>query len=309
MVRIDAVLAPMHETFRMTQTPQTKPVEGADIIATRATQTTTVVSSLNTTEQTPGSLNVTFAAEKLRTRVQYSAEALEDLIINEFDYVMKKSAIGQRRAVEKAMIEGDDAYGGTMDSGDAPGATDCRYCWDGYRVGIYTNHNASSSIRKVDLSAFSEENLNKVQTCLGKFAARSNQFFWLTSLKTYLMHFLNPTELPNHRTLDKMGLQATILTGQLSAYNAAPVLISEFVRDTYDEAGVYSAAGKNKSIVLCVNKDAYQMGQWRDIEAIVLRNALDDVYDLVTYQRCDFKMIYTIASDIVAAVGYNVNAS
>lgn len=308
MVREDAVLAPMHESFRMIQSPQVKPVAGADIMGTLAGETTTVPSSLNTTEQTPGSRNVTFTAKKIRTRIQYSSEAMEDFIINELDYVMKYSTIGQRRAVEKAMINGDKAYAGTMDSGDIPGATDSRYGWDGYRVGIHTN-NSSSSIRKVDLSNFSEKNLLMVQKCLGKFAQRPTQHFWLTSLTTYLMHFLNPEEMPNHRTLDKMGPNATILTGQLSAFNAAPVLTSEFVQDTLDETGIYSAAGKTKSIVLDINRQSYQMGQWRDIEAEVVRNTPDDVYDIVTYQRCDFEMVYTIATDIVAAVGHNVSTS
>jgi len=302
MVREELAVVNMHPSFPMIAASQVDPVEGSDTIATRATQKTTVVSAFNTTEQTPGSANKTFTAEKLRGRTQFSGEADEDLIISIFDYVERKVARSIARALEYAFISGDDAGATGLDSGDTPGSTDARYCWDGFRV-------ATQSGNKVDLSTFSEKNLNLLRSKGGKYFKSPDQFYWLTSLVVYLLHFLDPDEMPSVHTIDKYGAQATVVTGELGKYGASPILTSEFVLNTYDATGVYSGAGQTRSIVQAVNREAFKLGVWKTVSIEVIRNALDDVYDIVGWWRGDMKCIYDETAEDVTATGYGVTTT
>lgn len=302
MIRQELEVANMHPSFRMTQASQVAPVEGADTLATRATQKTTIVSAHETTEQTPGSANVTFTAEKLRGRTQFSGEADEDLIISIADYVEMKVARSIARAIEKATISGDAAAASSYDTGDIPGASDCRYCWDGYRGAVI-------STSKVDLGTWSERNINMIRSKMGKYAKNPNDFFYLTSLLTYLLHCLDPDEMPSFRTIDKYGPAATVASGELGKINGTTLITSEFVLDTYNAMGIYDNVTKTKSILLAVNKASWMYGFWRDLSMEVVRDALNDVYDVVAYQRLDFQNLFAVATEPVVALGYNVSTS
>jgi len=302
LVRQNLVVAGMHPSSPMTQASQTDLVEGADTLATRATETKTYVSAFNSTEQTPGSANVTFTAEKLRGRTQYSGEATEDMIISVVDYITMKVARSVARAIEKATISGDDAGGTAFDTGDTPGSTDCRYCWNGYRQECQTAN-------KINLSTFSLENLTKMRAKGGKYFANPADWFWLTSIETYLMHFLNPAEIEEVITIDKMGPLAVIVTGQLANLMGAPIVTSEFVLNTYNSSGVYDGVEVNKSIVLGVHRASHKYGVHKPLEIEIVRDAINDVYDVVGYWRGDFKCIFDATAEDVVVLGYGVTTS
>jgi HK97 family phage prohead protease/HK97 family phage major capsid protein len=302
MVRQELEVAGMHPSFRMTQASQTNPVEGADTLATRATQKTTYVAAFDSTEQTPGSANNLYTAEKLRGRTQYSGEADEDLIISVADYVEMKVARSIARAIEKATINGDAAGASGFDTGDVPGSSDCRYCWNGFRQGVM-------STSKVDLGTWSEKNLNMIRAKGGKYFKRPDDFYWLTSLTTYLLHCLDPDEMPSFRTVDKYGPSATVATGELGKINGSPLLTSEFILDTYNTAGIYDGVTTTKSIILAVHRNSWMYGFWRDLTMEVVRDAINDVYDVVAYQRLDFQNLFDVATEPVVALGYDVATS
>lgn len=306
MVRLEQVISPLHFNFQMTNATQKVPVEGADVMATRATERTTVVSTkAETTEQTPGSANKTFSAEKFRGRFQWSSEADMDLIISLIDYIQKKLARGTVRAREYAIISGDDAAGTGYDTGDIPGSTDPRYCWNGYRY-VLSYHAANAM---VDMSTFGEVKFNHIMAKMGKYAKRPSDVFWLTGIKAYLLHCLNKDEMPSFRTLDHYGPQATVLTGELAKINGSPLFVHEFIEETYNASGIYDGTTKTKSLMLCVNKDAWWLGKYMAPSVEIVRDALYDVWDIVTYSREDFQCIYDPTSEIIVAGGYNISTS
>ena len=302
LIRLETVVDSMFETFTMSEASQYMMVEGADILATRHTQTSTLVAAFDSTEQTPGSANAVWAAEKLRTRVQTSGEITEDSINEIFDYVQRKSAIGMARSIDKWWISGDNAAGTSFDSGDAPGATDCRYCGNGLRYIV------SANSKKLDMSTFSPENLMKVRALGGKYMKYPRDMFWLCSIQGYLLHFLNKGEIPEVATLDKYGPMATVFSGELGKYMGAPIIISEWILDTFDEAGVYSAAGKLNTIVLAVSRPSFKRGTWRPITQEIIRDGINDVYDIVTWHRTDIQNIYT-ATEAMVTEGYNISTT
>jgi len=306
MVRLEQIISPLHFNFKMTNSTQVIPVQGDVTMATRATERTAVVSTkAETTEQTPGSANKTFSAEKLRGRYQWSAEADMDLIISLIDYIQKNLALGTVRAREYAIISGDDAAATGYDTGDVPASTDPRYCWNGYRYVLA--YHASDAM--VDMSTFGETKFNQIMARMGKYAKRPSDVFWLTGIKAYLLHCLDKDEMPSFRTMDAYGPQATVLTGELAKVNGSALFVHEFIEETYNNAGIYDGVTKTKSLMLCVNRNAWWLGQYKNPSIEIVRDALYDVYDIVSYAREDFQCIYDPTSEIVVAGGYNISTS
>ncbi len=303
IVRQEMEVSAQHPMFQMTEASQVDPVEGADTIAIRATQQTTRPSTfISSDSQTPGSANKTWTAEKLKGDTQYSGEAKLDMIISVVDYIEMKLARSFKRAIEKASISGDDAAGSGYDTGDVPGSTDARYCWDGFRA-------VPLSTAKVDMGTWSEKNLNLLRSKGGIYFRRPNDFYYLTSLTTYLLHCLDPDEMPSFRTIDKYGPQATVAAGELGKLNGSALLTSEFVLDTYNATGIYDGVTMTKSIILGVNRESWKYGMYQDLSIEVIRNPYRDCFDVIGYERLDFKNVFDTSTEKVVVLGYNVSTS
>ena len=302
LIRVETVVANMFPRFPMTNSIQVLPVEGADTLATLEGETTAVIAAFDSTEQTPGSANVTYTAKKFRGRTQFSAEADEDLIIPMFTYIEGKVARSIGRAIGRATISGDKASGTGYDTGESIGATDARYAWDGVRQFI-----AAGSSNVADLSTFDAETVSSLRTLLGKYGQRATDLFWLTSIGTYLKHFLSPTEISDVRTLDKYGPSATVVTGELAKYNGSPILVDEWVKDTYNATGILDGVTETKSILLLVNKNTAMFGDYKPVTMEIIRDGINDVYDIIGRQRLDFEPLFPAASNVIVAEGYNIS--
>ena len=72
-------------------------------------------------------------------------------------------------------------------------------------------------------AAVSDDMWNEIRGKLGKYGVRPSECVYITDIRTYLKSLT----IANFRTLDKLGPQATVLTGQLGAVEGIPVLVSE----------------------------------------------------------------------------------
>lgn len=300
LVQEQLVVGNMHPSFPMRAQTQTDLVEGDNILALRGTEKKTIVSAHNTTEQTPGSANITWNAEKLWTRVQFSAEFDDDSLIAAANYIISKSSLGIGQAFEKAVINGDDAGGSGYDTGDVPGATDARYAWNGHRGLVQAG-------AKKDLGTFDSENISGLRALGGKYFAKPNDFFWYTSIELYLRHLLNPTELPEVVTMDKYGAMATIVTGELAKIFGAAILTSEFVLNTYNAAGIYDGVTTNKGILVGAHRDSMKTGIWKSLQIKMNEDIIDDVFNIVARTRLDFQPIFDATSETLVVIGHNIN--
>lgn len=307
MVRQASRVDALFEQWPMQQASQYRPVEGADIIATRHAEVTAVATAPDSVEQTPGSANALFTAECLRTRVQVSGELTEDSIIPIIEYVMRKSAIGMARAMDKWDLSGDNAGATNFDSLDTPGATDCRYCGNGLR------QVANARSGGVDASSWTAEKFTDLWTKMGVFGENPGNLVMITSLKVYLKHLLNMKNQAGETittTVDKMGPAATFLTGQLAAVYAIPVILSEFVLNTLDANGFYTAASEDHSEVLLVHRPSFSRGNWKSPNSELIRDGINNVWNVVTWYRGDFQCVYAASTpasgDICAVFGYGI---
>ena len=81
--------------------------------------------------------------------------------------------------------------------------------------------------------------------------------------------FIRSQLVESFRTMDKLGPQATILTGMLGAVEGIPVIVSEQMPLTAADGKVtYNAAGTQGSL-LCVNRTQWAQG-YRRLPAVTV---------------------------------------
>jgi HK97 family phage prohead protease/HK97 family phage major capsid protein len=307
MIGMASLVDNLFEKWTMLEASCYKPVEGADILATRFAQKTAYISAFDSTEQTPGSANVAYVAEMLRTRVQISGEMTDDSMIPIIPYVMDKSAKGQARALDKWDLSGDDAAGTSFDSGDVPGATDCRYCGNGLR------QIAAARSGTLDMSTVDTDTFIKLWALMGTYGQNPGDLAIICSLGTYLRKFMNFRDSDGHSvvtTVDKIGSGATILNGQIGSVYGIPIIPSEWILQTFAPTGYYTGSGQTHSIIVLVNRRAFSRGIWKQPSPEIIRDGINNVYDVVTWFRsdfqCDFAASFPSASDIPVVFGYGV---
>jgi len=302
-IRLASRVDQLFQSFRMREASEYINVEGDDILPTRMTQTTAVQTArADSTEQTPGTDQVQFSAEKLRTRIQLSGEMTEDSMIEIFDYVFGKSSIGFARGLDKWWISGDNANGTDLDSGDSPASTDIRYCGDGLRV---LAHNNSTNTCTMDLGTFSFENVIKLFSLMGKYAVDPTKTPIITSVQSYFLNWMGKIGKDYMSTIDKAGSAAVIFNGQVAQAFGRPLILSEWILATLDSTGAYTGTGNSQTIELVVNTDAHRRGIWRPMTTEVVRNPHFDIWDVITWHRTDIQKVIT-STEPSEVVGLNV---
>ena len=75
-------------------------------------------------------------------------------------------------------------------------------------------------------AAASDDMFNEIRTKLGRYGARPSQLVWVMDVNT----FIRTQSVSQFRTMDKLGPNATLLTGMLGAIEGIPVIVSEQMR-------------------------------------------------------------------------------
>ena len=72
-------------------------------------------------------------------------------------------------------------------------------------------------------AAVSDDMFNEVRAKLGKYGARPSELAWVMDVNT----FIRAQGVSQFRTMDKLGPNATVVTGMLGAVEGIPVIVSE----------------------------------------------------------------------------------
>lgn len=127
-------------------------------------------------------------------------------------------------------------------------------------TGQSVNHNA----------AVSDDMFNEIRAKLGKYGVRPSETVYITDVNT----FIRALSVPNFRTLDKFGPQATLLTGQLGAVEGIPVIVSEQVVLADTDGKVTDAGnGTDTGRLLIVNRSQWRVGFKRELSIEMVRDA------------------------------------
>jgi len=210
----------------------------------------------STTERTadPITLGVTLPA---------SRDASEDSIIEWAGYARMLLVEALVDASEDAILNGDTAAthfhtglsgwtaGGRWTAGHAK---DHRKAWIGLLAAADDKSASSSGAGDETVSGAMKLRLNLT------VAHAFDDLMYITSAEHLLAKWLTDSNL---LTMDKVGPNATILTGQVGQVGGYPLVISEFMSAELNASGVYDDATKTKTGVVVVNRNRWEMARRR----------------------------------------------
>ena len=181
--------------------------------------------------------------------VRNVAEVLDDIVLN-------------ADATTSNNINADGATISTSDSGKAHWLLG----YDGIvhlpfvdNTGQSNDHNA----------AVSDDMFNEIRAKLGKYGARPSQLVWVMDVNT----FIRAQSISQFRTMDKLGPNATLLTGMLGAVEGIPVIVSEQMK-LADTDGKVTDSGNatDTGRLLIFNRTQWAQGFRRELTLDVDRD-------------------------------------
>ena len=305
-IELEARVAPLFPSFQMPQDTFNYPIRTSVGEAYRATEQTDITSLTKAKRTKLGTQKTLFDAEKLMGRIGYTGELNEDAIVAMMPEIKKALIIAHANAKDEGVIDGQP--GGTIDTGDDPSgdANDVRMLFDGIRKYCQTN-----SAVKVDLgAAWNVEGLNSVRKKLGKAGMRPGELAWIPGVSLFY-NLLTIKDDQNNNvvlTLEHYGGAATILTGELGKMFGIPVVPSDYIREDLNATGIYDGVTETKTILPIVHRQSWKWGNYKEI---VVRSSDElymesDVLVVVTRERLDFQDMFAFATQVAAALGYNL---
>jgi len=290
---LDRKVSGLFMEVRMPSNPFKWPVLTNGAVARKLGQATAGAKQVFNTDET-----IQFDAVKLANRYELPEELNEDSAPDIVRAIRIELIEGQEKSVEIAILEGDstgamhnfsqlpDVAGGTTIASIL--ATTPETAWDGIRVRLQ----AADPDSRVDVgdAAISESELSDGRAKMGKFGVDPSQLVLISGPKVYNQLL----QLDDVRTMEQLGAKATVITGQLAAYEGMPVIVSEYLREDLDTTGVNSATVPNniRGSVLMVNRKRWFTGLRRPVQVRVDSNKTElDVLDMVSFQRYAFQAV------------------
>ena len=265
-VNLRTQVAPQIPTVNMPSNPFDIPTQLGDVNWFPGTENTTA------TESTPATAKKTLTAYELVSQVSFSFSIEEDSIIALMPEIRAGLVRNAAETLDDVILNADttaansiNADGATISASTA-GKAQWLLGYDGLRhaalidnTSLANNHNA----------AVSDDMFNEIRAKLKKYGARPSELVWIMDVNT----FIRSQGISNFRTMDKLGPNATILTGQLGAVSGIPVIASELMR-LADTDGKVTSAGNSADTgsLLILNKTQWIQGFRRDMSVDVFRD-------------------------------------
>ena len=254
-VNLQTLVGGLIPTFPMPSQPFDIPTQLGDVnfypgvenTAATATALATAKATLTAYElvaQVPFSFSLdednalpSLVAEIRASLVRNSAETLDDIILN----------------ADATATNGINADGATL-SATTAGRAHLLLGYDGLlhlplvdNAAMANNHNA----------AVSDDMFNEIRAKMGRYGARPSELAWIMDVNTYI----RAQTVDAYRTMDKLGPNATVLTGMLGAVEGIPVIVSEQMRLADTDGKVTSGSnGTDTGRLLLVNRNQWAQG-------------------------------------------------
>ncbi len=182
--------------------------------------------------------------------VRNVAELLDDIILN----------------ADTTELNNINADGATITSGDA-GKAHWLLGYDGLLHLPLVDNTSQGNDHN---AAITNDVFNEIRSKLGKYGARPSELVWVMDVNT----FIRAQSLSDFRTMDKLGPQATVLTGMLGAVEGIPVLVSEQMLLSEDADGLVTDGGNTTDAgrLLIVNRTQWAQGFRRQVTLDVTRD-------------------------------------
>ena len=265
-VNLQTLVAPLIPTFTMPSNPFEIPRQlgdvnfypGAENVATTSTALATGKATLTAYElvgQVPYSFTleedavIAMLSEIRAGLVRNVAEAWDDIILN----------------ADTTTTNNINADGATISTSDA-GKAHWLLGYDGLiHLPLVDNTSQSNDHN----AAVSDDMFNVIRAKLGKYGARPSELAWVMDVNT----FIRAQSISNFRTMDKLGPNATLLTGMLGAIEGIPVIVSEQMKLADTDGKVTDGSTGTTGRLLIVNRTQWAQGFRREMTLDVDRDS------------------------------------
>lgn len=254
------------------------------------------------TDTTFSTGKLTFTATKIGEHHILTEEMTEDSAPDIMAAARDHVIMSQLRAVESAILNGDDDGTHIDSDSQAAGADVAEKIWKGLRRQALANSANGSTVDFAN-GAVTEPNLRTLRSRMKKFGSKPEECLLIVG-PVVLQQML---ALPSVITVEKFGPMATILKGALAAYQAIPIVNSEHMREDLNASGVYDGTTTTRAGIILVNLKRWYIGIRRPIVVKAMADlAYYDRFLLASYQRKDFQGMAQGASEVSVSYGYNI---
>jgi HK97 family phage major capsid protein len=285
--RIDNVILPLLSQVEMISNPYEVPIEGADPIVYFVPETADEA-QLNLGSANPipdsrvGTGKVQLTAKKLALRAGFSAELVEDAITPVLNLYRAQAVRAIADSIDNVILNGDivtTATGNINRDHAAPAATDRYLAFDGLRkLPLVTNiGNRVDAANVAPTLALLRQARFRLDP---RYAVRPADLAWIVDSATYAKLLA----MPEFLTMDKVGPQATALTGQIGFMDGAPVLVSAELPLT-EADGKVGAGPNDRGTALCIYRPGWVVGYRRRIAISVDYLPYTDSYQMTATVR------------------------
>ena len=219
-VNLQTLVAPLVPTFSMPSNPFEIPRQLGDVNFYPGTENVATTSTASATGK------ATLTAYEMVGQVPYSFTLEEDAVIAMLPEIRAGLVRNVAEALDDIILNADtttsnnvNADGATISASDA-GKAQWLIGYDGViHLPLVDNTSQSNDHN----AAVSDDMFNEIRAKLGKYGARPSELVWVMDVNT----FIRAQSISEFRTMDKLGPNATLLTGMLGAIEGIPVIVSE----------------------------------------------------------------------------------
>ena len=265
-VNLHTMVAPLVPTFPMPSNPFDIPRQLGEVNFYPGTENTAAAATALSTGK------AALTAYELVGQVPYSFTLEEDSVVALLPEIRAGLVRNVAEVLDDIILNADatatnniNADGVRITSADA-GKAHWLLGYDGIvRLPLVDN----TAQRNNHGAAASDDMFNEIRTKLGRYGARPSQLVWVMDVNT----FIRTQSVSQFRTMDKLGPNATLLTGMLGAIEGIPVIVSEQMK-LADTDGMVTAAGNgtNTGRLLIFNRTQWAQGFRRELTIDVDRD-------------------------------------
>ena len=265
-------------------------------------------SNLAVSSSTPGTGRQTLTSAELAAMIGWSYDLDEDAVIAVLPELRATLVRNAAEVLDDVVLNGDisddatniNADGATVDSLAGSAGLDHYLVFDGLiHIPLVDNTNQGNDHG----AAVSDDMLNEARAKLGKYGVRPSECAYVMDINTYI----RSQSIENFRTIEKLGPNATLLTGQLGDIEGIPIIVSEQMLMADTDGKVTSGGnGTDTGRVLVVNRNMYRLGFKRELTIESERDIQKRQTVLVASMRVAFKGRMDNDSDTAVALQYNI---
>ncbi len=207
----------------------------------------------------PTTSSRTMVASTMLVNILATMDASEDSIVQWTPWALSEAMIALADGYEDALINGDS----TATHEDAIASWTGGGRWPSTGMGGADDHRRSfKGLRRLAVDASAMSDGSGADTVVGAIAQRATlagahrggNLVYIVSLGNLIAKLLPDT---NILTLDKAGVHATMLTGQVAMIGGYPVVVSEFLTEDLASTGLYTGSGATSGMLLA-NRDQFR---------------------------------------------------